>query len=109
MQRPVDKTGVLQILWTYDGSTLAPESLSLWCSYTGQTEEVEQPWGWLAAVHADDWERVRQRWEEAVANTRMFTIQYRLRAIDGAEHIVHVTYTPLLTAEGIADAWISWL
>lgn len=109
MQIPVDKTGVLQVLWAYDGSTPAPESLPLWCSYTGQTEEVEQPWGWLAAVHTDDWERVRQRWEEAVANTRMFTIQYRLRAINGAEHTIHVTYAPLLTAEGIADAWISWL
>ncbi len=108
MQRPVDKTGVLQVLWTYDGSAPAPESLLLWCSYTGQTEEAAQPWGWLAAVHADDRECVRQRWEEAVANTKMFTIQYHLRFSDGTYHAVHVIYIPLLTAEGTADTWISW-
>ncbi|GCE21834.1 hypothetical protein KDK_56340 [Dictyobacter kobayashii] len=106
---PLDKANVLRLLWTSDGSTLAPESRSLWWGYNGQTEGVVQPWGWLAAIHPADRKQVRQQWATAVNSTRMFTTHYRLGTADEYDQVVHMICVPLFKDAGTLDGWVSWL
>lgn len=106
---PADRTTVLQVIYTSDGSALAPESLSLWQRYTGQTEKNASPWGWLTAVHPDDCERVKQQWKEAVSNARMFTTQYRLRTAENSELVVTQLCVPLFKEAEKLEGWVGWV
>ncbi|GLV60903.1 hypothetical protein KDH_77220 [Dictyobacter sp. S3.2.2.5] len=104
-----EKGSVLQLLWTHDGSALAPESRSLWSSFTGQVEETKQLWEWLMAVHADDRERVKRAWREAGWRVRTFTVSYRLRTVERQEQVVTQLCVPLLKDADLLEGWVSWV
>jgi PAS domain S-box-containing protein len=106
----VDKTSVIQVLWTSDGSELASESQSLWQRLTEQTQEGGMhPWGWLAAVHPDEHEHLKAQWKEAVSSTRMFRSWYRLRSGDENDHGISLLCVPLLKDAETLDGWVSWV
>jgi PAS domain S-box-containing protein len=105
----INKTSVAQILWSSDGSTLAPESQSLWSSLTGQIEEAMRPWGWLAAIRPDERERVKQQWEDAVLGPRVFTLQCQLRNTEKGDSMLALLCAPLFNNAGTLDGWVSWM
>lgn len=49
---------------------------------------------WLAAVHRDDRHRVRQRWQEALRQTRPLREEFRVEAADRSERWVLVEAVP---------------
>lgn len=60
--------------------------------YTGLTRAQVQGWGWLAAVHTDDVQRLQQHWQEAMATNLPYQLEYRLwHTVDRAYrwHLIH--------------------
>lgn len=109
MQAPVAATNTLRIVLVPDGTAIVHESMLLWSTYTGQSEEAAHPWGWLAAFHPDDREQMKHLWSQAITTKRMFTASSHLRASDGAYHPVQSLYVPLLRGEEVLDGWICWI
>lgn len=56
-----------------------------WYEYTGRTEKDSLGDGWTGAIHPDDAETVRQKWEYALASGEPFETELRYRRKDG-EH-----------------------
>jgi PAS domain S-box-containing protein len=56
------------IVWTADasGAFVAPQES--WQASTGQDPSRYEGWGWSAAIHPEDRERVRTLWQEALAH-----------------------------------------
>lgn len=50
-----------------------------YCDRLGITRDQALGHGWIAFVHGDDRERVRQTWDEAVRDSRPFADGYRMR------------------------------
>ncbi|NJO02553.1 MAG: PAS domain S-box protein, partial [Bacteroidia bacterium] len=55
-----------------------------WYDYTGQTPEMGLGFGWLSAVHPDDAERSGATFLDANQKQIPFSLEYRLRAKNGA-------------------------
>jgi PAS domain S-box-containing protein len=56
-----------------------------WSEATGgRPEQTAKGSGWLDAVHPDDAEVLRQRWDESIRAGEFFEFEFRLRSEDGA-------------------------
>jgi PAS domain S-box-containing protein len=55
-----------------------------WLSYTGMTREQSLEEGVWLALHPDDVETDRARWQKSVATGERYESEYRLRAADGS-------------------------
>jgi diguanylate cyclase (GGDEF)-like protein/PAS domain S-box-containing protein len=71
-----------------------------WCEYAGMTADQARGSGWLAAIHPDDRERVRDEWAAAVAERRDFELEYRFRRPDGVTTWLAGSATALVDADG---------
>jgi PAS domain S-box-containing protein len=76
-----------------------------WEVFTGQTFPEYAGWGWLAAVHPDDRERVATSWMAAAAGGTPFWLEYRLRRSDGQYRTVHAQGTPAIHSDEIHE-WV---
>src|SRR5712671_7232292 len=54
-----------------------------WLDYAGLSAEEAADWGWTAAVHADDLNRLADYWRSIVASGESGEIEARLRRFDG--------------------------
>jgi two-component system sensor histidine kinase/response regulator len=95
-----------QIVWTAGADGAVNEASPSWCAFTGQTPEQMAGAGWLDAVHPADGERVIQAWRQAVATRSQYSIEYRVRHVDGAWRWTEARGAPLLDADGAVRAWI---
>ena len=50
----------------------------LWFEYTGFSSDKAFGWGWTAAIHPDDRERVTNRWRELLASGQRGEIEARM-------------------------------
>ena len=71
-----------------------------WYDFTGQTPATGLGFGWLAAVHPDDAQRVQDSFVAANARGEGFRLEYRLRDRDGAYRYALDSAAPRLGAEG---------
>jgi diguanylate cyclase (GGDEF)-like protein/PAS domain S-box-containing protein len=55
-----------------------------WCALSGLPAAAARGRGWLAALHAEDRERIAQAWYRSAREKRAFEEQYRLRRPDGS-------------------------
>jgi len=62
---------------------------------TGRSLDDVRGWGWLAFVHVDDAEHVREAWVLAVKGGWPFSTRFRVVRADGAVVPVHGTANPL--------------
>ncbi len=53
-----------------------------WYDLTGLAPEQSLGFGWLAALHPDDRDEARQRWQEATQTGKAYEIEYRFRGKD---------------------------
>ncbi|WP_256091302.1 PAS domain S-box protein [Nostoc sp. KVJ20] len=98
-------TATAQIVWvsTPDGIYF---ELGSWIAYTGQSLAEAENGGWIDAVHPDDRAYTEKVWSAAVANQRMYQIEYRIRGNDGNYRYFWVWGVPILEEDGNVREWI---
>jgi PAS domain S-box-containing protein len=95
-----------QLVWSTDAEGFNVEPQNSWLSFTGQSWEDEQGWGWLKAVHEDDRERVRASWRRAVETKTMYIERERLRRHDGVYRHMDVRAVPVFNSDGSVREWV---
>jgi PAS domain S-box-containing protein len=73
--------------------------------YTGIAQDAARGYGWAAAVHPEDVERVRARWLESVRSGHPFESDYRLRGRDGGYRWFRGRKVPLHDRGGHIARW----
>ena len=93
-----------QIVWNADADGTILNSNS--GTFTGQSQEDYQGWGWMEAIHPDDRQRTSEVWLLAVANLTPYQIEHRLRRYDGEYRLMSGRAVPLLDADGNVREWV---
>ncbi|MBE7248325.1 MAG: PAS domain-containing protein, partial [Actinomycetospora chiangmaiensis] len=94
------------VIWnTNAAGELMPPQVR-WSTYTGQTEEAYQGWGWLDAVHPDDQGHAADAWAACVEARQTYEVEYRLRRHDGAWRAMEVRGVPVLAEDGSLREWV---
>ncbi|MCA8830911.1 PAS domain-containing protein [Hymenobacter pini] len=83
-----------------DGSNLRLQQ------FTGWTAEQLLGRTWHELIHPADRPNSEQAWQQAVATTSDFQVEYRMRRHDGQYRWLLVRGTPRLTATGAIQMWI---
>ncbi|MDZ7952388.1 ATP-binding protein [Nostoc sp. DedQUE09] len=71
------------MVWVTDTNSYCTYLSQSWYDFTGQTEEMGLGFGWLNAVHPEDYNDVRNVFLEASSSYSAFRLEYRLRRKDG--------------------------
>lgn len=101
-----------QVTWRGESNGEILEPQPTWEAFTGQTFEQYRGWGWLAAIHPDDRERLMERWRKAIAretrppNERYYEIEYRVRRRDGVYRNFVSRTVPVLDPEAGVQEWV---
>ena len=78
-----------------------------WRQFSG-VEAGRGEWGWLAAVHPADQDRVRETWTTAVAAGSPYTCEFRIRRREGGYAWVSARAAPIPTLGPVCE-WIGML
>ncbi|RQD76918.1 MAG: PAS domain S-box protein [Candidatus Syntrophonatronum acetioxidans] len=97
---------VAQALWETDAHGVVCTDSPTWRAYTGQTYEEWLGYGWVKAVHPDDWEHAERKWREAVAAERNIDAEFRLKSPDGTWRWSNVLGAPVRDLEGKIKKWV---
>ena len=73
-----------QVVWVTKPDGEIAEDSPEWRGITGQTAEEYLSKGWLAAIHADDRERVEAAWRDSLHSGKVFDSRYRVRSRTGS-------------------------
>jgi PAS domain S-box-containing protein len=95
-----------QMVWTTDAEGRTEEDSPSWRAFTGQTYEEWRGSGWLNAVHPDDRTRTLAAWKDAVAGLGNYSVEYRLRHVDGGYRWTMARGVPLLDKDGAVSEWV---
>ena len=94
------------IVWNTPASGEFGGGQSSWGSFTGQTADQFQGWGWLEAVHPDDRADTARGWAAAVATRSPFEVQHRLRRRDGEYRYMLARAVPIPGPGGTVREWV---
>jgi PAS domain S-box-containing protein len=95
-----------QVVWTSDAQGQTTSVTESWQSLFGQTEEEFKGWGWLNVIHPDEREEVIRRWNQAVATSRFYESEQRMRVVDGSYRDFLVRGVPVREADGSLREWV---
>jgi PAS domain S-box-containing protein len=70
-------------VWTAQADGQIDYANQFWSQFTGLTLEQTRGWGWTAALHPDDIQRVSEVWSKALQTGEMVEVEYRLKRADG--------------------------
>jgi PAS domain S-box-containing protein len=70
------------IIWTAQADGRIDYANQFWSQFTGLTLEQTQDWGWTAALHPEDVQRVSEVWTEALRTGELVEVNYRLKRAD---------------------------
>jgi PAS domain S-box-containing protein len=76
-----------------------------WLEYTGMSLNEVKGWGWTAAIHSEDMNELRQRWESALKQGTSLEAQARLRRADGSYRWFSIQASPHHLASGEISRW----
>jgi formate hydrogenlyase transcriptional activator len=76
-----------------------------WLDYAGLSVEDARDWGWTAAVHADDLNRLADYWRSILASGESGEIEARLRRSDGVYRWFLFRASPLRDESGNIVKW----
>ncbi len=99
-------TATAQMIWTTTPGGDVVEDSPSWRAFTGQTYEEFRGWGWLDALHPEDYEEAGRGWREAVAAKRLYEVEYRVQRPDGAYTPTLARGTPVLDDGGAVVEWV---
>ncbi|MBD2510207.1 response regulator [Nostoc muscorum FACHB-395] len=71
------------MVWVTDTNNYCTYLSKSWYDFTGQREETSLGFGWLNAVHPEDYDEVRNIFLEASKRCEPFRMEYRLHRKDG--------------------------
>ncbi|ANY82502.1 hypothetical protein BB934_29905 (plasmid) [Microvirga ossetica] len=80
-----------------------------WSEITGRSPEASKGFGWLAAVHPDDSERVVAVRQNIFASARSGTYEFRVRQTNGEYRWFKSRAVPILSASGSVQEWVGTL
>lgn len=95
-----------QVVWLADKSGAFVGGMDSWSEFTGQTREEYLGWGWLAAIHEEDREYVRELWAKSLASRQTFECEYRVRHRNGGFRFTAARATPVVDENGDVREWI---
>ncbi|HXF61109.1 MAG TPA: PAS domain-containing protein, partial [Caldilineaceae bacterium] len=75
-----------QLVWTATPDGRVDYMNSLWQILSGLTLQPGGHWPWEPLVHPDDLPRTLDAWQKAVATSKGYEIEHRLRRADGTYH-----------------------
>jgi PAS domain S-box-containing protein len=75
-----------------------------WIAYSGLSEEESLGFGWLDAIHSDDRAATMAAWAAAEARG-LFSVEHRVRRIDGVYRWFQSRATPVRDATGRIGEW----
>src|SRR5580700_4216221 len=76
-----------------------------WLDYSGLSAEQAQDWGWTAAVHPDDLNRLVEYWHSILRSGQPGEIEARLRRFDGQYRWFLFRASPLRDEPGKIVKW----
>jgi len=95
------------IVWTADADGNFTDGQEAWQRSTGQDPARYADWGWAAAIHPDDRERVQALWREAVAHGTPVDTEVRIwNAPTRSYRWYSSRAVPRRGAEGIVEEWV---
>jgi PAS domain S-box-containing protein len=71
------------LAWSSPADGTADFFNRVWLDYTGLTAEQAMDWGWTAAIHPDDFDRMGANWQSVLAARESGEIEARLRRFIG--------------------------
>jgi len=93
------------LAWTAGSDGAALFFNQRWLDYTGLTTEQARDWGWAAALHPDESDRLVDYWRSVVRSGGPSEIEGRLRRFDGAYRWFLFRATPSLDNDGRVVEW----
>lgn len=93
-----------QIVWTAQADGWNIYLNQQWSAYTGLTLDESQH-GWSQPFHPDDRDNAVQAWQHAIETAGTYSIESRLRRVDGAYRWWLIRAVPLLDADGQVIKW----
>jgi len=79
---------IIEIIPAFVGTSLPDGTVDFisqsWLDYSGFTHEEALGWGWAAAMHPDDVDRVTSSWQDALRTGQYLETEFRCRRADGA-------------------------
>jgi PAS domain S-box-containing protein len=78
---------IIEIMPAFVGTSLPDGTVDFvsqsWLDYSGLTHEEALGWGWAAAMHPEDVDRVMTKWQAALRSGLPFEMELRCRGADG--------------------------
>jgi two-component system CheB/CheR fusion protein len=103
-------TAHTSVVWRTDAEGRFGEPQPSWQDYTGQSAEQAASWGWAEAIHAEDRERIRALWRQALAERSLYEVEGRLWCAPRGEYRYVISRAvPLLDAQspdGEVREWV---
>ncbi|MGV0028530.1 PAS domain-containing sensor histidine kinase [Phormidesmis priestleyi] len=98
---------VTSVLWTTDAAGRFVERQYAWETYTGQSWEDSQGWGWAQKIHPDDRENLQTLWAQSLADHSFYETAGRLWCAATQEHrYFEVRAVPLFHPDGKVREWV---
>jgi len=94
-----------QVVWVTDPSGQVSEDSPEWRWITGQSVEEYLSEGWLAAIHADDRDRIERDWLSCIKTGVVFDGSYRVRTKTGSYRHYDVRAVPI-ERDGAIVEWM---
>lgn len=99
-------TAVSSLIWTNNPQGQMEQEQPGWAAFTGQTYEEYSGYGWAKSVHPEDAQPTIDAWNEAVAESRMFVFEHRVRRHDGIYRLFTIRAVPVLDDNGSVCDWV---
>ena len=95
------------IVWTADASGAFPVPQESWQASTGQDAGRYAGWGWAAAIHPEDRERVQALWQDAQTRPRPVDIESRIwNSPTLSYRWYNSRAVPRFGADGAVEEWV---
>jgi PAS domain S-box-containing protein len=88
------------LIWIADLEQKTTYVNQIWLNFTGRTEGQELGFGWIENVHPDDVDYCLRVNRTAFMRRENFSIEFRLRHVDGTYHWIQDNGTPRYNSQG---------
>ncbi|MDE3105701.1 MAG: EAL domain-containing protein [Acidobacteriota bacterium] len=93
------------VYWTADEHGAVLEAGPRWTELTGMSADEARGWGWAAALHPDDLQRITPEWESSLSSGSPLDVEYRIRLVDGSWRWMRARATARRNQQGRVFRW----